>query len=80
MELGLGCFRLRQCCCHPALMLTGAQGVDVDEGLEESLQSLSLDHMPQARSHDSHMWLVLAYPFASRRNQVAFLPYLERIN
>lgn len=36
-------------------MLTGVQGVDVEEGLEESLQSLSLVHVPQVRSHDSHM-------------------------
>ena len=52
--------RLRQCCCHPALMVTGVQGTDVGEGLEEALDALSLDHVTHVRSCDLHVtWLAV---------------------
>ena len=35
-------------------MVTGVHGTDVEEGLEEALQSLTLGHVPQVRSHDRY--------------------------
>ena len=47
--------RLRQCCCHPALMVSDRlAGVDVEEGLEEALDSLALDHKTQVSIYSSH--------------------------
>ena len=55
--------RLRQCCCHPGLMVTGVQGTDVEEGLEEALDGLSLsdDLRVSTANGEGRQWVFLRH-------------------
>lgn len=48
--------RLRQCCCHPVLMISDSMGdVNVEEGLEEAFTSLAIDHVTDVNCHVTHV-------------------------
>lgn len=56
-------------------MVSGAQDVDLEEGLEEALDSLSLDHVTQV-SH--HVMLLSEPPSSSQLKDASLLPPLFR--
>ncbi|CAI8052482.1 Transcription termination factor 2 [Geodia barretti] len=66
--------RLRQCCCHPGLMVSGAQDVDLEEGLEEALDSLSLDHVTRLKDVS-----LLPPPFREQRLSTKICEVLREV-